>query len=437
METNNQPSSEFTQVLYLCRMKFEIFFAKRLRLNGKSTDEKSAVSTLNVAIVGMILAIVIMVVSVSVVTGFKETIVDKITHLDSHIKIYNKHYDSDDNVVRSYISYNEELKQLISSKTDQRIKSVNLTSEIPCVLKSPTGFSGLRFKGVPDNYDLSYLKSVLREGKADISGNNALVSKAIADKLMLNVGDRLYIYFMNNQQVRMRRCTVAGIFCSDFDTFDEHILVGNLKTLQSVNQWDDKTGSYLGIECKTSDDADAVRAKLVDLLTQKVTSGETSLTGEFSLSTIRENNPSHFAWLDLLNTNIAVVLGLMAFVACFAIIACLIIVVLNRINTIGVLKALGATNRSIRLIFIAIVMKIIFRAMVIGNVIAFGILFIQDKLHLVKLDSESYFMGYVPVSFNWWLLILNVGIVILAFIALLFPSFIISSIKPAKSIRFE
>ena len=418
-------------------MNFELFFAKRLRLNNKSANGKSAVSTLNVAIAGMVLAIVIMVVAVSIVTGFKNTIVEKITNLDSHIKIFNKHYDGENNVVRSYINFNDDLLKLTSPTADGRIKSVSLISEIPCVLKSPDGFSGLRYKGVTEHYDLSYLRSVLTAGKADVSGNNVLVSKVIANKLMLNIGDKLYVYFMNNQQVRMRRCIVAGIFNTDFDSFDENVLVGNLKNLQSVNQWDSTTGSYIGISCNNLDDINDVRNSIVERLSKLVASGQSSLTGEFQLSTIRENNPSHFAWLDLMNTNIVVVLVLMAFVACFAIIACLIIVVLNRINTIGVLKALGATNHSIRLIFISIVMKIIVRAMIIGNVIAFTLLELQKQFHVVKLDSESYFMNYVPVDFNWWLLILNIGIIILAFIALLLPSFIISSIKPSKSIKFE
>lgn len=418
-------------------MRFELFFAKRLQLNKQTNNGRSAVSTLNVAITGMILAIVIMVVAVSVVTGFKSTIINKITNLDSHIKIFNKHLDSSDNMIRSYIDFNSELSTLLSSKADPRIKSVYLISEIPCVLKSPDGFSGLRFKGISGNYDLSYIRSTLTDGKADISGNNVLVSKATADKLQLHIGDRLYIYFMNNQQVRMRRCNICGIFNTDFDTFDEHILIGNLKTLQSVNQWEASTGSYIGVDCKSGNDIDDVRAGIINRLTKRITSGQTSLSGEFQLSTIRESNPTHFAWLDLLNTNIAVVLGLMAFVACFSIIACLIIIVLNRINTIGVLKALGATDKSIRLIFIAIMMKILFSAIIIGNAIAFAMLLIQDKLHIIKLDSESYFMNYVPVEFSWWLLILNTGIILLSAIVLLLPSYIISSIKPSKSIRFE
>ena len=418
-------------------MRFELFLAKRLQLNKHTGDGRSALSTLNVAIVGMILAIVIMVGAVAIVTGFKSTIVYKITNLDSHIKIFNKHLDSSDNVLRSYVDYDGELKQLISPAADPRIKSVSLISEIPCVLKAPDGFSGLRFKGVSDDYDFSYISSTLTEGKADINGNGVLVSKATADKLQLHIGDRLYVYFMNNQQVRMRRCTINGIYNTDFNTFDEHIMVGSIKTLQSVNQWDATTGSYLGINCKSTDDIDAVRAGLVSRLTDSMASGKSSLSGEFQIPTIRESNPTHFAWLELLNTNIAVVLGLMAFVACFSIIACLVIVVLNRVNTIGVLKALGASNRSIRLIFIAIMMKIIFRAMLIGNGVAFALLILQDKFHIVKLDSDSYFMGYVPVEFSWWPLVLNVGIIILSFIALLLPSYIISSIKPSKSIRFE
>lgn len=416
-------------------MKAELFIAKRLQLQHNKSG-RSAVSTLNVAVVGMVLAIVIMVVAVSVVTGFKHTIVDKISSVDSHIKIFNRHYD-EYGILRSSVERNEVLDRFISTATDPRIKAVNLISEIPCVLKSETAFTGLRYKGVTDSYDISFLTHSLKAGKADISGNSVMLSKATADKLCVNPGDKLYVYFMNNQRVRMRRCTVAGVFDTDLDSFDDHVLVGNISTLQSVNEWSAQTGSYISIECRNVADADAVKEVVIDRINQMTRSPESTFTGEFMISTIRESNPSHFAWLDLLNTNVYVVLGLMAFVACFSIIGCLIIVVLDHINTIGVLKALGANNANIRTIFISIMVRIILRAMIWGNATAFLLLLLQKYFHIVRLNSESYFMSYVPVEFNQWLLILNIGIFIVAFLALLIPSFIVSSISPAKTMRYE
>lgn len=418
-------------------MKFELFVAKKLQLKYVPTQPgQSAVSTLKVAMAGMILAIVIMVVAVSVVIGFKQTVVSKISNLDSHIKVFNTWYDNG-GTLRSSISYSAELKRLLAPQADSRIKSVNLIGEIPCVLKSQDGFSGLRFKGVPMAYDFTFLKSCMAQGRAEIKGNGIIISKPTAEKLNLHIGDKVPVYFMSNQRVRLRKCVVNGIFSTDFTDYDEHVLIGDIAILQSVNQWNDDTGSYLEITCKSLEDVDDVASRANRYLRMQGQEGDNALPGAYHISTITDNNPTHFAWLDLLNTNIAVVLGLMTFVACFAIIACLIIVVLNRMNTIGVLKALGASNRSIQAIFICMVAKIIVRAMLIGNAIALALLLLQKYLHIVKLDPEAYFMSYVPVEFSQWLIVLNIGIFAVAVLSLLLPSLIISSIKPSSSIRFE
>lgn len=417
-------------------MKFELFIAKKLRLKNSGGGSRSAVSTLNVAVAGIVLAIVIMVMAVAIVTGFKQTIVSKVENLDSHIKIYNKWYDSR-NILHNSIAYSPDLEQIVMQNAAGKVDAANLVGEIPCVLKATDGFSGLRFKGVPDGYDLSYLKSCLTAGEIDISGNGIVVSRQIADKLSLKTGDRLSVYFMNNHNVKVRRCTISGIFNTDFDDYDRYIMVGNLSVLQSVNQWDSKTASYVEVKCRSLDDVEEVKDNIIKNLEMLAIDNQTSLSGSFSVATIFENNPAHFAWLDLLDTNIAVVLGLMAFVACFSIIACLIIVVLNKINTIGVLKALGVSTWSIQKIFVLIVMKIIFYAMLIGNGIALLLLFLQEHFHIAKLDAEAYFMSYVPVEINHWVIVLNIGFLIISFLSLLIPSFIISSIKPSKSIRFE
>ena len=312
-----------------------------------------------------------------------------------------------------------------------------LIGEIPCVIKSKEGFAGLRFKGVDSNYDLSYHSNAIVDGKASINGDSIIISSITANKLNAKVGDRLFLYFMNESNIRVRRATVSGIFSTDFDDYDAHLLLGNLAVLQSVNNWDKNTGSYIGINCHMLEDADATKESVVLNLSERVYSGNPEYSGEYSVSTIKENNPSHFSWLELLDTNIIVILGLMTFVACFAIISCLIIIILNRVSTIGTLKALGATNKSIRRIFIFILMKIIMKAMIIGNLIAFTLLLLQKHFHIITLNPETYFMSYVPIEFSSWLLLLNVGFIIVALLALLLPSMIVASISPSKAIRFE
>ena len=244
-------------------MRLELFIANKLQSSRTDKASRSAVSTLNVAVVGMILAIVIMVVSVAVVTGFKQTIISKIGNLDSHIKVYNRPYEFDE-TPRSSISFSEELEKIISPKTDKRIRSANLIGEIPCVLKSPNGFAGLRFKGVPDNYDLSFLSSCLTAGKSDIRSHGVLISQSTADKLNIRTGERIDVYFMNEQKIKMRRCTVNGIFNTDFDDYDAYVMVGNLEVLQSVNRWPENTASYIEVKCNSMDDIDSVCSHLID-----------------------------------------------------------------------------------------------------------------------------------------------------------------------------
>lgn len=417
-------------------MRFELFIAKKLRMKDVNGVHKSAVSTLNVATIGLVLAIIIIIMSVSIVSGFKQTIVKKISDIDSHIKITNNWYD-DNNELHSLISYSSEIETAISSALDSRIKNVSLIGEIPCVLKTQTGFSGLRFKGVPDKYDLSFLSDCTISGSADITNNGILISKQTADKLLINLGDKVSVYFMDGRTVRVRRCIVNGIFNTDFEDYDKNTLIGNLKTLQSVGQWDADTASYIEINCCSLEDIDAVKGTVISRLNRLIADNKYELYGILQIATVRENNPAYFAWLDLLDTNIAVILGLMIFVACFSIIACLIIIILNRINTIGVLKALGATNRSIRLIFICLVMRIIIRSIIVGNSIAIALLLLQKHFQIIRLDPEAYFMSYVPVEFSPWLIALNAGFFIIALLSLLLPSFIITSVKPSKTIRFE
>ncbi len=414
-------------------MKFEIQIARKLRLNSTG---RSTTATLNVAVAGIVLAVVIMIVSVAVVTGFKQTVISKIGQLDSHVKVHQQQYDEMGNLHNS-IEFSEEIRRL-TSVDDSKIQSVYLIGETPCVIKSEQNFSGLRFKGLPDDYDLHRISDQIKEGKADLTGNGILVSRTTADKLGIKTGDRITVYFMNPQAVKLRKCTVNGIFASDFEEYDKNVIIGNISIIQSVNRWNDRTGSYLEINCHDINDAPAVRDAIFNKIKAAAEAGATAgLSGYFQVSSIQDNNPAYFSWLDLLNMNIIVVLGLMAFVACFAIIACLIIVVLNRINTIGVLKALGATNRSIQLIFVYTTMRIIVRAMLIGNAVAFLFLFLQSRFHIVKLDASSYFMSYVPVEYSHWLIWLNAGIFVISLLSLIIPSFIVSSIQPTKTMKFE
>ena len=414
-------------------MKFEFFIAKRLQLYTNDQATKSSAFTINVAVTSIVIAIVIMIASISIVSGFKHTIVNKISELNAHIRITNGQNSSSagENIPIVYAPF----FQSLVDNSNGILKSVQLVAEAPCIIKTPTEFNGLMFKGLPTDADTRFLESYKTEGEINLSGNNIAISQHVANNLGINVNDKISVYFIANGTMKIRKLTVSAIFNTDFEDFDKNIIIGNISIPQSLHRWDSNMGTAIEYNCPSLDDIDNasqyITAQIYDYIYKN------NSTDVYQLSTAKDNNSTYFAWLQLLDTNIVVILILMTVVACFSLIAGLIIVVLNRINMIGILKALGANNRSIRLIFISLAQKLILKSMLWGNIIGFSLIFLQKYCHLVKLDATTYYMSYVPVEINVWLAVLNIGIFIIAAISLIAPSYIVASIKPAKSIRFE
>ncbi len=410
-------------------MKFELFLAQRLQLCDKGSKESASLS-LNIATIGIVLAIAIMIVSISIVTGFKQTIVTKISNITPHLQIYKD--SGSTSTEAGSLQFSPSFQRLSGIKG---IKSVSLVAESPCILKSDKEFMGLAIKGITPDYDTSFFKSSLVEGKFSVEGNNIVISQYIANKLQIPLNSRIYVYFIVNNHVRLRKLNVCGIINTDFEDFDKSLILGNISILQSVNNWTADTGNKIEIFCNDISNVETERQLIIESLYNSLSADNDN--SAYRISTIQENNATYFAWLDLLDTNIVVILILMTLVACFSLIASLLIVVLNRTNMIGTLKSLGASNGSIRKIFIYLAEKIILKAMVWGNLVGFAIILIQKQFHLIKLDPDSYYMSYVPIDLNPWLLLLNIGIVLISTITLIGPSYIITSISPSKTIRFD
>lgn len=414
-------------------MRFEFFIANKLHLYSNDKSSNSSSFTLKVAIAGIVLAIIVMLASISIVSGFRNTIIDKISNLEPHIRISNGEYNtasgqSDSIAMPTNIA-------LLKEKSALHLSSIDLIAEVPCILKTNNDFNGLTLKGIPDNYDTDFLSSCIVDGKFDTDSNNIVVSQLIANRLRLNVGERISVFFIKDGNIRQRKLTISGIFNTDFEDFDKNFIVGNIAIVQSVNHWGNDIGTSIEIRCKDLSDIDNTKSLIIDNLYDSLQkSGSTYV---YQISTIKESNATYFAWLDLLDTNIIVILLLMTLVACFSLIAGLLIVVLNRINMIGILKSLGANNRCIRIIFMTLAGKIILKSLLWGNLIGFSILLIQKYLHIIKLDPATYYMSYVPIDINPWLIALNIGVLVVSAIALIGPSYIITSISPSKSVKFE
>lgn len=414
-------------------MRFELFFIKKLHLYRTGKSAESSAFTLKIATFGIALAIIIMIASIAIVSGFKSTIINKISQLEPHIELRTGEYQAT-NASADSISLSPELIQAINSQTGD-IKSASLVAESPCIVKTKDDFNGMVLKGVTEKFDSTFLAGCITDGTYNVSGNNIIISKHIADKIKIPTGNKISVFFIKDGKIKQRRLTVAGIYNTDFEDFDKAIIIGDIKIVQSVNSWNNDTGTSIDIFCNDINEAGTVRENIASSLLKSLYAQNSDKV--YQLSTIRENNSTYFAWLDLLDTNIVVILILMTIVSCFSLIAGLLIVVLNRINMIGILKSLGADNRCIRTIFIYLAEKIVLRAMVIGNAAGLLLIMLQKHFHIIGLDASTYYMSYVPVEINIWLLILNIGILIVSTAALIGPSYIIASITPAKTIKFE
>lgn len=414
-------------------MRFELFFIKKLHLYRTGKSAESSAFTLKIATFGISLAIIIMIASIAIVSGFKSTIINKISQLEPHIELRTGEYQAT-NASADSISLSPELIQAINSQTGG-IKSASLVAESPCIVKTKDDFNGMVLKGVTEKFDSTFLSGCITDGTYNVSGNNIIISKHIADKIKIAIGNKISVFFIKDGKIKQRRLTVAGIYNTDFEDFDKAIIIGDIKIVQSVNSWNNDTGTSIDIFCNDINEAGTVRENIASSLLESLYAQNSDKV--YQLSTIRENNSTYFAWLDLLDTNIVVILILMTIVSCFSLIAGLLIVVLNRINMIGILKSLGADNRCIRTIFIYLAEKIILRAMVIGNAAGLLLIMLQKHFHIIGLDASTYYMSYVPVEINIWLLVLNIGILIVSTAALIGPSYIIASITPAKTIKFE
>ncbi len=417
-------------------MRHELYIARRMKLD--SGQQKGSPS-LTVALVGIVLAVVVMILSIAIVMGFKGEISGKIMQLDAHLRVTNAALGIDEN----YATVNgREVREAIAEDGafSPRVESVSLIADKSAILKTDENFMGINFRGVDSGYDFRYLKSKLIEGDipevADTaSSNQIIISKTVADRLLLHAGDKVHTYFIDNN-IKVRNLTVSGVFETDLEAFDNAYIVGGIGIIQGVNGWNGDTGTQVAINMKNTSDLDYDGYCLYSILAESTVKRESK--NLFIVTTTEQNNLPFFAWLQMLDMNVVIILTLMMVVAAFTLISAMLMIVLERIRVIGNFKALGATNGSIRRIFIYLTGKLIIKALIIGNIIGIGLCLLQKYCHIVRLDPSAYYMPYVPISLSIpALLALNLGIIAVSYLTLLGASHIISTIKPTATMRFE
>ena len=415
-------------------MNWKLFVARRIYGSQEGEKEVSRPAVL-IATWGIAIGLAVMIVAVAVVIGFKHQVRNKVVGIGSDITI--THFDAQKSYETVPVAASDSLLEAL--KAMEGVKHVQRYSTKPGMIMTEDNFLGMVLKGVSEEYDWEFLKNHLQEGEIPVfsdtaSTNRTLISRTIANKLHLKVGDKLYSYYIEGDNVRARRLSVAGIYQTNFALYDDLFLLTDLYTVNRLNSW--KPDQVSGIELEVTDYNRLEEIK-EDIRTQ-IDASSDSYGSTYYTQTVEESNPQIFAWLDLLDMNVWVILILMTGVAGFTMISGLLIIILERTNMIGVLKALGADNLAIRQVFLSFSVLLIGKGMLWGNLIGLAFVGIQSAFHPFKLDPVTYYVDSVPVEFNiWWWVLLNVCTLIVSVLMLVGPSYLITRIHPAKSIRFE
>ena len=407
-------------------MNTPLFIAKRL-YNAKENNNNYTRPIIRIAILAITLSVMIMLLSVFILSGFKSEISKKVFGFGGHINIskfsYNQSFENDPI---------ENTSELISNIYNlDYVKSIHPFATKAGIIKKEDEILGTILKGVDHNYSWSFFKENLIAGqvpKFDEFANSieVLISENISRKMNLNIGDDILMYFIQNP-TRVRKFKVSGVYKTDLTEFDEIMIIGDLKQIQKLNDWTkDKVGGY------------EVLVNNIENLDSYVKEIDETIDYNLKAISIKEKYPQIFDWLKLQDFNVLIILILMLIVGGINMITSLLIIILEKTRLIGILKAIGATNWSIRNVFIYNSLYIISYGLILGNILAllFGIA--QRRFNFIELDESIYFMNFVPIKIELFsLLMINLGTLLICYLILVVPSVIIAKISPAKSIKFD
>lgn len=415
-------------------MHFPLFIAKRL-YSEQGDKRKVSRPAIHIATAGVTIGLAVMIISVCVVLGFKHTIRDKVIGFGSHIQVAD--FLTLQQMEQYPIVIDDSMIDVLKHIPD--VAHVQRFAMKEGILKTDSDFLGVAFKGVGPEFDSTFIHNNMVEGSIppfsdSVSHNKILVSQLMADKLHLKSGQRIFAYFFDNNGVRTRRFTIAGIYQTNLKKYDETIVFTDLYTAVKLNGWESDQASGAELSVNNFDNLDMVESRVISKVKGTVDHyGET-----YSSATIKELNPQIFQWLDLMDLNVWIILALMLIVAGVTMISGLLIIILERTSMIGILKALGARNKTIRHTFMWFAVFIIGKGMLIGNVLSLGLLALQQAFGIIKLDAQTYYVSTVPVEINaLYIVALNVATLLISVFMLVAPSYLISHIHPAKSMRYE
>ena len=414
-------------------MNTEFFIAKRITFDKESKQSISR-PIIRICIFGISLGLAVMIISVAIVVGFRHEIRKKIIGFGSHIQIVN--YDLNTSFETSPISRNQHFYPSLDSI--KGVKHIQVFATKPGIIKTKADIQGAIVKGVGSDFDWSFFNENLIDGNSftvndSVKTNEVLISKYLSLLLKLKVGDKFIMYFIDKKP-RPRSFIVSGIYETSLEEFDRQFILADIGHVIKLNNWEDDEISGFEVLIDDYDNID-----YMTFAVRNITGSTFDEDGQtLQVINIKQKYPQIFDWLNLVDKNVWIILGLMIIVAAFNMISGLLILILDRTNMIGILKAIGTRNKSIKNIFLYQSAFLMIKALFWGNIIGLGICWIQDYFKVLKLDQTSYFIDYAPINFNLFhIVILNVGTLVITMIILLLPSVIISNINPVKTIRFN
>ena len=411
-----------------------LFIARRI-YGDKGDRKKVSRPAIRIATIGVAIGLAVMIITVSVVLGFKHTIRDKVVGFGCHIQIENLMSLTSANSIP--ICMGDSMIQVLSNT--RGVSHVQRYAMAQGILKTDNDFWGVTLKGIGPEYDTHFLKECLVEGELPAFSDTAshyplLISKTIAQKLRLNVGDRVFAYFIDDENVRTRRFNVVGIYSTNMKRFDDMVCITDIYATRRLNGWtgDESSGAELLV-----DDFNQLQETHLEVISQVGRSLDDE-GNTYASQTILDAYPQLFSWLELLDLNVWIILALMVAVAGFTMISGLLIIILERTQMIGILKALGARNTTIRRTFLWFAAFIITRGLFWGNLLGIGIVMLQKYTGIVKLDPQTYYVSEAPMELNLILVVLlNLATLIICIFVLIAPSYLVSHIHPARSMRYE
>lgn len=411
-------------------MRNEWFIAQRLYFTGDKSKRMST-PAVRVALAGITIGVAVMVVTIFIVIGFKQTITNKVVGFGSHIQVVNFDNNSTYEMQPIYISdtLTNKLRHI------KGVTSVQPFATKPGILKTDSEFHTIIFKGRPlDSItDYEFFRRNLTSGHLPQQTNQVIVSDNIMHRLQLRLDSTVLCYFIE-ENVLVRRLEICGTYTTDFVDFDNLFIIGDLAQVQHLNRWDSLQVSGLEILIDDFSHLENIADKVYF-----ATANQADQDGNFYMTQdIMQLNPAIFSWLDLLDMNVVVIIILMLCVSGFNIISGILILILDSIRFIGIMKALGSTNAYLRHVYLAQAAMLIGKGMLYGNMIALVLCAVQYYFHLIPLDSTAYYVSYIPITFHWgWWSVVNIGTLLVSLLILLAPSALVTRISPAKVIQFE